>query len=238
MAKKEVVVTANQIKRRRKFEKIVAIVLLLLLLLLTIVYFILNVVYNEGSFTISMDKNTYLKSNLVMYESMNDRSSVRKLSAKKIAFMDNISIKWLPENINKDFEGSHNGENHIAYSFYLENQGEENINYWYSIVVDDVIKNVDDAVRIMIYVNDEQKIYAKRNSTTLEAEKDTTMFRDDEDGTIVLEQRMAMEPDTVDKITIVIWLEGDDPECVNAILGGEMKMHMDITEEHVEEKNV
>ena len=40
-----------------------------------------------------------------------------------------------------------------------------------------------------------------------------------------------------DKVTVVIWLEGDDPECVNAILGGEMKMHMDIYEEHVEEKN-
>ena len=90
----------------------------------------------------------------------------------------------------------------------------------------------------MIYVNDEQKIYAKKNSVTLEAEKDTIMFRDDEDGTVVLEEREAMEPGTVDKVTIVIWLEGDDPECVNAILGGEMKMHMDITEEHVEEKNV
>ena len=100
MAKKEVVVTAKQVKRRRKLEKIVTLLLLFSLLLLSVIYFILNVVYNEGSFTISMDKNTYLKSNLVMYESMNDRSSVRKLSATKIAFMDNISIKWLPDNIN------------------------------------------------------------------------------------------------------------------------------------------
>ena len=59
-------------------------------------------------------------------------------------------------------------------------------------------------------------------------------FRDDEDGTIILEKRSDMVPDQVDKITIVIWLEGDDPECVNAILGGEMKIHMDITEEHVD----
>ena len=47
-----------------------------------------------------------------------------------------------------------------------------------------------------------------------------------------------MVPGKVDKVTVVIWLEGDDPECVNAILGGEMKMHMNIIEEHVEEKNV
>ena len=58
------------------------------------------------------------------------------------------------------------------------------------------------------------------------------------DDTIILEKRDGLNPGERDKVTIVIWLEGDDPECVNAILGGEMKMHMDIYEEHVEEKNI
>ncbi|MBQ8659264.1 MAG: hypothetical protein IJ475_00290 [Bacilli bacterium] len=238
MAKGEVVVTAQQIKNRKKFEKIVTISLLSIVLVLIIAYFVLNIIYNEGSFTISMDKNTYLKSNLVMYESMNDRSSVRKLTASNLEFMDNISIKWLPENINNEAEGSHNGENYIAYTFYLENQGDSNINYWYSIVVDDVIKNVDDAVRIMIYRNDESVVYAKMNANTEQPEVGTEAFRSDDDGTIILEKRSDMLPEEIDKITIVIWLEGDDPECVNAILGGEMKIHMDITEEHVGEENV
>ena len=235
---KEVVLKAQDIKRRKKIEKVALLLLLLLLVILTFAYFVLNVVYNEGHFTISMDKNTYLRSNLVMYESMNDRSSVIKLSAEKIAFMDNISIKWLPDNINKAEGGNHNGENYIAYTFYLENKGEENINYWYSIVVDDVIKNVDDAVRIMIFRDDEKTVYAKVNSVTKEPEKDTKAFTNDDDGTVILEKREKMNPGKIDKITIVIWLEGDDPECVNAILGGEMKMHMNIVEEHVEEKNV
>ena len=76
MAKGEVVLTAQKVKKRKKTEKIVLISLLALLLFLVIAYFILNIVYNEGSFTISMDKNTYLESNLVMYESLNDRSYV------------------------------------------------------------------------------------------------------------------------------------------------------------------
>ena len=67
---KEVVVTAEQVKKRRKANKILAIVLLVLLILLLIFYFIMNIIYNEGSFTISMDKNTYLNSDLVMFESM------------------------------------------------------------------------------------------------------------------------------------------------------------------------
>lgn len=233
---KEVIVKAQQIKRRKKIERVAMLSLLLILVVLAFAYLILNFVYNEGNFTISMDKNTYLRSNLVMYESMNDRSSVVKLSAEKLPFMDNISIKWLPEDINKAEGGNHNGENYIAYTFYLENKGEEKLDYWYSVIVDDVIKNVDDAVRIMIYVNDEKSVYAKLNSVTKKEEPDTTAFRDDKDGTIILEERKDMEVGRIDKITVVIWLEGDDPECVNAILGGEMKMHMDIVEEHIEEK--
>lgn len=234
MAKGEVVVTAQKIRKRKKFEKVSMIVLLILLLLLVISYFVLNIIYNEGSFTISMDKNTYLESNLVMYESRNDRSPVIKLSTSKLEFMDNISIDWLPDRINEEAEGSHNGENYIAYSFYLENKGEEAINYWYSVTIDDIIKNVDDALRVMIFVNDDQAVYAKKSPITGENEPETTAFKDDD--TVILESRTGMAPGDYDKITVVIWLEGDDPECVNSILGGEIKMHMDIYEEHVEEK--
>ena len=153
---KEVVLKAQDIKRRKKIEKVALLLLLLLLVILTFAYFVLNVVYNEGHFTISMDKNTYLRSNLVMYESMNDRSSVIKLSAEKIAFMDNISIKWLPDNINKAEGGNHNGENYIAYTFYLENKGEENINNQNKVIINDVIKNEKEEVRKRTFNNNEK----------------------------------------------------------------------------------
>ena len=228
---KEVVQKAQDIKRRKKIEKVSLLLLLLLLVILTFAYFVLNVVYNEGNFTISMDKNTYLRSNLVMYESMNDRSSVIKLSAEKIAFMDNISIKWLPSDIT-EHEGSHNGKNYIAYSFYMENQGQVTLNYWYSVVMDDVVKHADEALRIMIYVNDEQTVYAKGSSINGEAEQGTKKFRDDEDGTIILEQRKDMKAGDLDKITVVVWIEGDDPECVDALIGGHARLHMKLIEEH------
>ena len=44
-----------------------------------------------------------------------------------------------------------------------------------------------------------------------------------------------MNPGDIDKFTIVIWLEGDDPDCLNNLIGGEIKMHMDIYEEHIDE---
>ena len=149
-------------------------------------------------------------------------------------FMDNISINWLPKNIDTEKDGSHNGENYIAYTFYIKNKGTETVNYWYTVKIDDVIKKVDEAARVMVYFNGEKKVYAKINGITNLPEKDTEAFYDDK--TAVLEQRKDFKSEDVDKFTIVIWLEGDDPDCIDSILGGEIKMHMEIREEYGEEK--
>ena len=42
--------------------------------------------------------------------------------------------------------------------------------------------------------------------------------------------RDGLEPNQTDKYTILIWLEGNDPECIDNIIGGEMKMSMVITQ--------
>ena len=149
--------------------------------------------------------------------------------------MDNISIKWIPKDIHNEGDGPHNGDNYIAYSFYVENQGTAVANYWYNVYMDDVVKDADEALRIMIYVNDEVKVYAKGNSMDGKAEPGTKKFREDEDGTIILEPRRDMQAGDLDKITVVIWIEGDDPECTNALIGGHARLHMTLTEEHTEE---
>ena len=98
-------------------------------------------------------------------------------------------------------------------------------------VVDDVIKNVDKAIRIMIYRNGEKTLYAKPNERTGLAETGTEVFYSNMEP--VLECRENFTSGEIDKFTIVVFLEGDDPDCVDALIGGEMKMHMDIIEEHI-----
>lgn len=171
-----------------------------------------------------------------MYEHLSDKQNKQILKAERVEYMDNICVSWLPSNLSEG-EGSHNGTNYLAYSFYLENQGSETINYWYRIVSDDVVKNVDRAIRIMVIRNDEQTIYAKPNEITGENEggtaEPTEKFNNSKD--LVLKQRQGMKSGDIDKFTIVIFLEGDDPDCTDELIGGEMKMHMDITEEHINE---
>ena len=86
----------------------------------------------------------------------------------------------------------------------------------------------------MIYRNGSPVVYAKKNETTGKAEPDTKMFVSD--SIAVLEQRKNFKPKSKDKYTVVVWIEGDDPECKNDLLGGEIKMHIDITEEHLSGK--
>lgn len=231
-----VVYTADQIKNRQKRLKKIRMTVLLLFLFLMFFFLVLSLAYNGGVFTVTLDPNFHTKTGISIYTDEVKREHVRRLYAEELKFMDNISIEWLPKNY-KDFAGGdHNGDNYIGYTFYVENQGQENQRYWYAVYIDDVIKEVDEAIRIMIVRNDEVKVYAKENPITHAAEKGTIKFyRNDMP---VLESRDNFNPGDVDKITIFIWIEGDDPECVNKLLGGEIKVHMEITEEHKEDGRI
>ena len=231
---KEVVVKASTIAKRKKRYQKTKLTISIVLLILIFSFIILSIIYKGGRFTITLDPRLSADNRIVIYEDNEIKESKRKLVARDLDFMDNISINWIPQNIDTEANGSHNVENYIAYTFYIENEGEETINYWYMVLIDDVIKNVDEAARVMIYKNGEKTVYAKTNSLTKEAEKDTKPFFSKDKA--VVEQRKRFAPGDVDKYTIVIWLEGDDPDCTDNILGGEIKMHMEIREEYYETK--
>ena len=230
---KSVEVKAETVYKKMLLKKIIWIIFLLLIIFISVIYLFLYIVYQGGRFTVNLDKNMSNRKNIYLSENGKLSGKSRELAADTIDYMDNISIKWLPENLDTEATGAHNGENYIAYTFYVVNNGTETIHYWYEIDIDDTVRNVDEAIRIMIYLNGKQTVYAKKSKVTNKAEPGTKMF---ETNTIaVLEQRKNFKPKQKDRFTIVIFLEGDDPECINDLIGGEIKMHMDITEEHFKE---
>ena len=134
-------------------------------------------------------------------------------------------IKEMDEVIKK--EGDNSGDNYIAYTYFIKNDGEQKTDYKSKIVVESVIKNVDDAVRVAVFTNGEKKVYAKKAKNGKE-EPNTIAFLSNH---LIMEQeRNGLEPGQMDRYTILVWLEGKDPECIDDIIGGEMKMSMVITE--------
>jgi len=226
---KNVILTADKLKKRKKLTKYIQIATFSIFATMAAAFMVLSLVYNGGDFTITLSRNLASSNGIILYNNSVTKDSVTKLSADNLEYMDNISINWIPENIHTQAEGPHNGTNYIAYTFFVENQGDKSIDYWYTVVIDDVVKNVDTAVRVMVYRNGEKTVYAKINETTNEPEPNTKKFHSKD--VAVLEPVKNFKVGDIDRYTVVLWLEGDDPDCTNNIIGGEIKMHMEITEE-------
>lgn len=226
----EILLSASKAQRKKKLRKVVKLALLISILLLLIFYVVISIVYNSGNFTITLDKNLYLQRGIIIYDDPEYKVYRSELYAESVDYLDNISYKWLPNNLD-DQDGSHNGDNYVAYTFYIENLGEDTSDYWADIEIEDVIKNVDEAVRIRVYKNGEYVTYAKLSDSG-KPEKDTVAFNSDD--IVTLEHVEKFKPGDKNKYTVVIWLEGSDPECTDNILGGEIKIHMNFNSEFVE----
>ena len=229
---KKVTLSSEKIKREKKIRKFFKIFLLCLLLLLIIIYFLVGIIYNSGNFSITMDKNLYFEKNLIIYDSPIYKVYRTELYAKAPNTFDNISYKWLPDNLDDLGGGSHNGQNYLAYTFFIENTGKDISDYWSEVIVDDVIMNVDEAVRIRVYRDGEPVTYAKLSARGT-AEPETVPF--DSDELVVREHITNFKPGDISRYTIVLWIEGRETECTDNILGGEFKVHMDFKSEFVED---
>lgn len=234
MAKGEIKLTAEKVRKREQRLRILKIILLIIVVLLSLIYIVLKLIYEVGSFTVTLDTSYNIEGALVIYEDHKQKLCLETLKAEELEFMTNIDGRWIPENIQDGPDGSNNGQNYIAYTFYAENQGKEVINYWRTIEITDVIKNADEAIRVKVIKDGVETTYAKISKATGEAEEGTIAFTDE--STVMLEQEKNFKPGDVHKYTVVIWIEGNDTECVDDIIGGEVKMRMRLTEEHIEQE--
>ena len=87
---------------------------------------------------------------------------------------------------------------------------------------------IEKAVRVRIYTNGEYIDYAYPRTDGIEGpEPGTTAFQSE--STVVRRTIENFAPGDVTKYTVVIWLEGPDPDCVDKIIGGQFKIDMAMT---------
>lgn len=268
---KEVGLGVRSVFRRNSVKKIIRACLVLIGILFVVAIFY----HHLGNFVVTVDpalqkKGVYLSAN----EKFDDLRV--KLFSSALENCNNINIIDIPDDIDQ-YEGSHNGKNYVAYTFYIRNEGEETISYQYDLSIGDSSKGVEEAAWIMLFKNGKQQIYAKeRPDGTPERQysyskfpimeladetKNQCVLLSREDRGLLTEAEMSrlgiididglyelranpfisdncitsgivenMEPKGYDRYTVVIWLEGEDPDCVDAIKGGfiELRMKFDI----------
>ena len=216
----------------KKIRKILFIIIVAIFLLLMGLYYIIGIIYNSGNFSVTLDRNLYFDGGIIIYDDPNYKVYRSELLAPSPETFDNISHKWLPLDIDQSLGGSHNGKNYLAYTFYIENTGVDVSDYWNEVEIVDVIRDVDSAVRIRVYKDGEYVTYAKLGPDG-EAEPNTVPFINDQIA--ALQHVENFKPGDIHKYTLVLWIEGSDPDCTDNILGGEFKVVMNFNSEHIEE---
>ena len=238
--KYDVNTTAEKVRKRDWMIRIIALILLILLLIIGIGYCSVSILNKAGRFTVSLIPNEY---GIQLSDSEDFASPTLNLSGDPVEEMNNITKEWL---LNHDGEladdpvydnyaaidkvwGSHNGKNYLAYTFGVRNASadpDDVVSYRAALTLDSEYKGADEAVRVMVFRNGEETVYAKPRTDNGELESFAADENFLEDDVVFEDVRSGFQVGETDRYTVVIWLEGEDPECVNEIMGGEAKFSM------------
>ena len=218
--------TAREVRQYHVLRKMLLSLLSILVVLMALMYMISVLYKHTGSFTVSMNKFDMQEYGLTLSESREMTHCTSQLDTKIDETITNISIKDLPADLDK-IDGAHNGENHVAYTFYLQNIGSQTLDYEYTMFISGVTQRLDSAIRIRLYHNGEPVDYARTRSDGGGAEPGTTEFFSEQ---IVVQKLIKdFSPEEIDKFTVVIWIEGDDPDCVDFLIGGKLRVDMSMS---------
>lgn len=210
-------------KRRKKRY---AIILSSLLGTLLVMYIISMLLTQWGDLVISIgDLGDDSGKTIMLSESANFDDAAVKLNGGAVKDVTNITKAWLPKGLDNYKGGQHNGKNYLAYTFYLKNTGTKDLKYNTTMTITGVSKSADEAIRIQIYKNGKENTYAKGTYKDRKiAETDATKWVDTDD--VIKTKDSDLKTGAVDKFTVVMWIEGNDRECVDAIRGGTIRSQM------------
>lgn len=205
------------------------------LLLLVAVLFITAFMQEKmGNFTINLNRLELFRKGIAIADEGYFERPTARLVANTVVDATNISIDDIPEDVDQ-IDGNHNGDNYMAYTYYVRNAGKEDVYYDATITLDSCAKGAEEAVRVAVWRNGERTVYAWPAADGT-AEYGCESFVDDK--TVCRFQEENFLVGNVDKYTIVIWMEGDDPECVDKIVGGSVEFSMHIDADNDDETNL
>ncbi len=199
---------------------------LLLAIIIVAVLFLMSFLQEKmGNFTINLDRLELYRKGVSMSADPEFSSPTARLIASPVENATNITFTDIPNNV-ADLDGDHNGINYMAYTYYVRNAGKEDVDYVASIVLESCSKGAEKAVRIALWRNGERTIYAAPAADGGSEEGCENFVTDELVCSFVQKDFLV---GNVDRYTVVIWLEGEDPECVDAIVGGSVEFEMRIS---------
>ena len=195
---------------------------------------------NVGNFVISIEQEAS-DLGLSLSEDPTFENQTVRLYAESIERATNISGFDIPKNI-LEGDGAKNDYSrtlgrYMAYSFYLKNSGEVKMSYSSRVTIEEEHLEVSSAFRLWVITEangvTNSYLYAKEPNTGSFNEMEQkfadaiktpiTTFEEDE---VFYMENHGFDVGDVTRYTIILWLEGDDPECIDDILGGYIRFQM------------
>lgn len=226
-------------------------------------YLFSRVTEMRGHFTINLSDNL-TSQGFELSDTVDFANPTSRIYGTPVEDAPCISIADLPEDIDLT-DGSHNGRNYFAHTFYLAKRGEGVADVQFTLKVNSESKSASSAIWVLLFEDGVPTVYARANGATGESEAlpawgndrlgyvsipfssqglptdqyevvretDTRTYyrlipRSFEGDTTVRQHSLTdVRQDEVHKYTVVIWLEGDDPDCTDELIGGHIGMQMD-----------
>ena len=199
--------------------------------------FVLITFYGQqaGNFVMSVDYDSY-KRGIVLSNTETLNNPQPRLMTNPVYGARDMTYSWLKLEEVTQTEGNYTDPDYdyVAYTFYLTNNGFETVDIVYHIRIIDTYKAMDSAIRVLVIEDGVETIYQKPDtpqgsvpiSYTLPLQM-TEKFLSD---TIIMRKRiMNFQPQTVIKFSVVLWIEGLDPDTTDDIIGGMIKLQMNFS---------
>lgn len=189
---------------------------------------------NMGNFTINLNRLELFRRGVAIADNSQFEGATARLTAEAVSDGTNIATDDLPNNLD-EIDGSHNGKNYVAYTFYIRNAGKEDLSYNAKLKIASASKGVEKAARVRVYRNGEPTTYA---APAANGGNEAGCENFESDEVVCHLANGTFKVGYVDKYTVVIWLDGDDPECIDNIIGGAVEFAMDFDSDGAEDTSL
>jgi hypothetical protein len=187
---------------------------------------------DAGNFVMSVDTAARVRG-ITMSTDPNFGFSTSRLMSDPINDARDVTYAWLKLEEITETNGNYVDIDHdyVAYTFYIKNEGFETVDLSYYIRITEVYRNLDGAIRILVIDNGVETMYMKPDSTNDTVYPPYMPVAEHFLTTATVMRKVIpnFKSGDVRKFSVVIWLEGNDPDTNDDVLGGMIKMEMNFT---------
>lgn len=181
----------------------------------------------SGNFVMSVTPDSYRRGILLSTEKEFLIPSSR-LNAKTLVDASDITYAWLDIEAVKNTDGDYidPAYMYLAYSFYIKNVGDETVAVSYTLDIRSVHLHVDEAIRVLVISDEEEILYQKPDKVPFNYLDMPYAVPFISDVLICDGKINSFRPNEIKRFSILLWIEGEDPDCTEEIKGGQIKIHM------------